>query len=139
MNGERRACPSGSGSGSGSANAAAIVLLALMLAGCGERREAPAGDALAGDPENGRLLLRQYGCGGCHRIDGVAGAIGRVGPPLDAFSKQVYVAGVLPNTRADLVRWIVDPQVIQPGSAMPDLGVSEQQARDMAAYLHALD
>ncbi len=119
--------------------AAATVMLAMALAACGESREAPVRSALAGNPQNGQLLLRQYGCGGCHQIDGVPGAAGRVGPPLNAFSKQVYVAGVLPNTRADLVRWILDPQVIQPGTAMPDMGVSEQQARDMAAYLHGLD
>lgn len=127
--------------------AAATVLAIALAAACGERRdkavpEAMAGEAMAGeagDPEKGRLLLRQYGCGTCHRIEGVAGAAGRVGPPLDAFSRQIYVAGVLPNTRDHLVRWIVDPQGVSPGSAMPDMGVSERQARDMAAYLHGLD
>lgn len=113
-----------------------VVVFAMALTACTDRRDEAAAKAMSGDADNGRLLLRQYGCGGCHHIEGVAGAAGRVGPPLDRFARQAYIAGVLPNTREQLVRWIVDPQGVQPGSAMPDMGVSERQARDMTAYLH---
>ena len=91
-----------------------------------------------GDPENGRLLLRQFGCGSCHRIPGVATAEGNVGPPLDAIARRVYLAGRLPNTPDNMVRWIRSPQSIDPRTAMPDLMVTEQHARDMTAYLYGL-
>lgn len=91
-----------------------------------------------GDAENGRLLLRQFGCGTCHRIPGVTAAEGNIGPPLDAIARRVYLAGILPNTPANMVRWIRSPQSIDPRTAMPDLKVTEAHAWDMTAYLYGL-
>lgn len=102
--------------------------------GCGE--EAPS--ALGGDPENGRLLLRQFGCGTCHEIPEVATARGKVGPPLGGVASRVYLAGVLPNTPGNMAAFIRDPQKFEPRTAMPDLGVSEAHARDMVAHLYTL-
>jgi cytochrome c len=125
------------------ASACACGVLALSLAlpialgGCGNAPQAS--QVPDGDAARGRLLLRQYGCGSCHRIPGVAAATGNVGPPLERWARRIYIAGVLPNTPDNLVRWIVDPQAVEPGTAMPDLQVSDAQARDMAAYLHGLD
>jgi len=92
-----------------------------------------------GDPEAGRLAMQQYLCVTCHAIPGVVGANRHVGPPLGGIARQRYIAGVLPNTPANMARWLRDPSAIDPDSAMPDLGVSEQDARDMAAFLHTLD
>jgi cytochrome c2 len=89
-----------------------------------------------GNAENGQLLLRQYGCGACHRIPGVAAADGSVGPPLAGIARRVYIAGVLPNTPQNMARWIQHPQRFEPRTAMPDLQVSPAQARDMVAYLY---
>ena len=86
----------------------------------------------------GKLLLRQFGCGSCHEIPGVAAARGKVGPPLAGVATRVYIAGVLPNTPENLVRWLRDPPAVSPQSAMPDLGVTERDARDIAAYLATL-
>lgn len=110
-----------------------LVVACLALVACAEARALAGGDA-----ENGRLLLRQFGCGTCHRIPGVAAATGTVGPPLEGIAKRVYLAGQLPNTPANMVRWIRAPQSIDPGTAMPDLAVTEAHARDMAAYLYRL-
>lgn len=110
------------------------ALAGLALAACGEAPRSPAG----GDAENGRLLLRQFGCGACHRIPGVAAARGNVGPPLDGIAHRVYLGGVLPNSPANMIRWIRDPQAFEPGTGMPDLQLSEDQARDMVAYLQEL-
>lgn len=71
-------------------------------------------------------------------IPGVTGAVGLVGPPLTAWAKRAYIAGNLANTPENLVRWIRQPQAVEPGTAMPDLGVEEGDARDMAAYLFSL-
>ncbi|MGH6612255.1 MAG: c-type cytochrome [Burkholderiaceae bacterium] len=111
------------------------LIAALLLAGCA-RSDKP---LIAGDPENGRLLLRQYGCGACHRIPGVATADGNVGPPLRYAGISVYIAGVLPNTPANMAYWIRSPQRVDPLTAMPDLKVSEAHAIDMTAYLYTLD
>jgi cytochrome c2 len=102
-----------------------------LLTACGEAPHSP-----EGNPENGRLLLRQYGCGSCHRIPGVADADGKVGPPLAGIARRVYLAGVLPNTPENMARWIQGPQQFEPRTAMPNLQVSQAQARDMVAYLY---
>ena len=106
-----------------------VLFLVLFAAGCGK------------DPsvENGRLLLRQYGCGGCHHIPGVAAARGNVAPPLERLAKRVYLAGTLPNTPENLAAWIRHPQKIDPRTAMPDMQVTEAHARDMVAYLRTLE
>ena len=99
--------------------------------------EAPA-DIPAGDADRGEELIRDYGCGSCHTVPGVAGADGTVGPPLNAFAERDYIAGNLRNTPANLILWIQNPQEIEPGTAMPDIGVTEEDARDIATYLHTL-
>ena len=110
-----------------------LLFLVLALAGCGEENH-----ALGGDPESGKLLLRQYGCGTCHEIPGVATAHGRVGPPLTRIAKRVYLAGSLPNSPENMSAWIRDPQEFDPRTAMPDMQVAPAHARDMVAYLYTL-
>ncbi|MGH7523695.1 MAG: c-type cytochrome [Gemmatimonadales bacterium] len=92
----------------------------------------------AGDPVRGRLALQRYSCGACHEITGVSNAHGRVGPVLARLRDQAIIAGYLPNTLDNLVRWIRDPQSVAPGNAMPNLGIDEPTARDMAAYLYTV-
>lgn len=105
-----------------------------LLAACGEPPLLP-----DGDPENGRLLLRQFGCGSCHEIPGVADARGNVGPSLDRIARRIYLAGRVPNHPDDMAQWIRAPQRFDPRTQMPDLQVSEAHARDMVAYLYTLD
>ena len=90
------------------------------------------------DPDRGRNALQQYACIACHRIPGMTGAEALVGPPLDGIAARGYLGGILPNTPENLVRWIRSPQSVSPLTAMPDLGVSERDARDMAAHLRTL-
>ncbi len=96
-----------------------------------KREEVPA----KADKERGKKAIEQYACVTCHEIPGVTGATVPVGPSLRKLASRTYVAGLLPNTSANLVRWIRAPQALKPGTAMPDLGVSERDARDMAAFL----
>lgn len=90
------------------------------------------------DPAFGRSRFVKYGCGGCHEINGVSKATGKVGPNLDNFGNRTVIAGVLPNTPENLTHWIRFPQEVKPGNAMPNLGVTEDDARAMAAYLYQL-
>jgi len=113
--------------------AAAIALLAIGAGASGASVAEPAGDV-----ERGRALMAQYQCGRCHAIPGVAGARGRLAVPLDAFGARSYIAGRIPNGRAALVRWIVDPAALVPGTLMPNLGVSATEAHDIATYLGGL-
>ena len=110
--------------------------LAFGLAAC-----APGPDfepiVAGGDAQRGRVALEHYECGVCHVIPGVRGARGQVGPSLEDYRLRVYVAGKYPNMPDMLVQWIRDAPALAPESAMPDVGVSEQEARDMAAYLYA--
>ncbi len=83
------------------------------------------------------MVTERYGCGACHQIGGIEQANGHVGPPLRHFKSNVpFIIGKLPNTAANVERWIQHPQAIAPGTIMPDLGVTPAQAREIAAYLY---
>lgn len=119
--------------------AGAVLLAGAALAACtGGRALSTPGPAIGGDPDRGAALIVAYGCGQCHTIPGIRAANGVVGPPLFFFSRRVYIAGELPNTPENLVRWVLDPPSVEPRTAMPALGLDEQQARDVAAYLYTL-
>jgi cytochrome c len=110
----------------------------LLLAACEDAAPPPHLHVAGGDPARGRAAMTELGCGACHRIPGVRNARAMVGPPLDDYAQRGYVAGKLPNRPANLVAWLRDPPAISPGTAMPYLGLTEAQARDMAAYLYTL-
>lgn len=105
-------------------------LAGLLLAGCGAR------DASV---ERGRHLLALYQCTSCHAIPGVAGRHGRLGPALHRYGQRSYIAGEIPNRPDTLARWIEEPASLVPATLMPDMGASSADARDMAAYLSALE
>lgn len=90
------------------------------------------------DAASGKLAIDVYGCGTCHRIPGIAGADGRVGPSLEGFGRQLYIAGAVPNDITNLVQWLRDPDSIEPGTIMPNFGLGEREASDIAAYLATL-
>ena len=118
-----------------SCRTAVLVALALCAAcGPGDRSVAVPGAS----PERGRTALAGTGCGSCHVIPGVRGAEGKVGPPLADIAERTMLAGRVPNTPAEMIAWIRDPQAIEPGTAMPNLHVDEREARDMTAYLYTL-
>ena len=121
-----------------------LLLCGVLLGGCFDGLGANVAMAATekaipgGDAQRGRQLIPQYGCGACHTIPGIDGAKGQVGPPLNGIADRAYLAGVLSNTPNNMVTWIMHPQQIPPGSAMLELGVSERDARDIAAYLYTL-
>jgi len=92
-----------------------------------------------GVPGRGHDLLERYGCGSCHTIPGVRGARGLAGPSLLRFGQRAYIAGQRRNTPQNLIPWLQHPQHIEPGTAMPEMGVTPADARDMAAYLYTLN
>ena len=127
-------------------HAAAIIVLVIagaVLAGAvtdaiDSRNDAwtHAAATSGGDPYRGEAMFIQYGCGSCHGLKHVRKAGGMVGPPLDGIAIRAMIAGKLPNQPDNMVRWIRDPQKVTPGTAMPDLHVSERDARDITAFLY---
>ena len=115
-----------------------IVLAVLSLSGCRGGSNESLDSAIGGDPDEGKRVIRQAGCASCHSVPGVRGARGRVGPPLDFFAERAFIAGQIPNTPENLMRWVMDPHSVEKGTAMPDVGLSEKQARDVVAYLYTL-
>ncbi len=94
--------------------------------------------AVAGNAARGKVALEQYACASCHVIPGVVAPPGRIGPTLAAMGDRSILAGMLANRPEEMIAWIRHPQTVNPGAAMPDMGVSEQDALDIAAYLEAL-
>lgn len=119
-----------------------FAALALCAAVTGCQRQSPYLEekrmVAGGEPKHGPAAMRAYGCGTCHTIPGVRGADALVGPPLTAFARRKYIAGRVPNEPDKLVEWILHPQGIKPGTAMPDMGVTGGDAKHMAAYLYTL-
>lgn len=120
--------------------AGTLLLAVVLAAGCGDSRyhDEAVAHMVGGNPHRGPQLIRSYGCGTCHTVAGVTGANGLVGPPLSGIAQRAYIAGVLPNAPENLVRWIENPKAVDSLTAMPVLGVSSADARDIAAYLYTL-
>lgn len=89
-----------------------------------------------GDPDRGEAAIGKYGCGACHQIPGIPGARGRVGPSLKGVAGRIMLAGEISNSPANMTLWVQHPQLVEPGTDMPELGMSDQEARDIAAYLY---
>jgi cytochrome c len=112
-----------------------LALIASALTACSQRDpQWP----VTGDPAAGRAAMERLQCGACHEIPGIGSARGRVGPPLDRYARRVYIAGKFPQDPAILARWIADAPALAPGTAMPAIPMSADEARNMAAYLHTL-
>jgi cytochrome c len=113
-------------------------LLCVLASACDDSAREEAARLTGGDPDRGVSAIGTYGCGSCHTIPGVRGATAMVGPPLTQIARRSYLAGQLPNTPANMVRWIQHPRQVEPGTAMPEMNVTEQDAKDIAAYLYGL-
>jgi cytochrome c len=111
---------------------------ALLLAACDRHSSSATALSLGGDPQRGKSSIERYGCAACHTIPGVRNAVGLVGPNLDQIAVRNYIGGVADNTPENMIYWIENPQALSPKSAMPNLYVTEADARDIASYLYTL-
>src|SRR5256714_1316578 len=122
-----------------------VVLLIAVVAALGfqnhSKRHYVRQEAMrltGGNPSRGKELVGYYGCNACHTITDVAGPRGKAGPPLDGVAERGFLAGELPNTSQNMQRWIREPHSVEPKTAMPDMGVTEQDAKDITAFLYTL-
>ena len=111
------------------------IIAALLLMGCGED---PAPTVAGGDAAEGRRIVAAQGCTACHVVPGSGAPQGHAGPSLQGFARRGYVAGVLPNTRDNLIRFLRDPAAIAPRTAMPAPALDDAQLRHVAAFLVTL-
>jgi putative membrane protein len=115
-----------------------LATLAGASAGCGNNYERVAREMTGGEPTRGPQAIRKYGCDTCHVIPGVLTADATVGPPLTQIARRAYLAGRIDNTPENLIKWIRHPHSIDDKTLMPEMGVSVQDGRDIAAYLYTL-
>jgi mono/diheme cytochrome c family protein len=115
----------------------AFLWLALAGSGC-ENESSTELRVVGGDPQAGRRIILDVGCGACHHIPGIAGALGIVGPSLNQFGRHALIAGVIPNRPTELVLWVREAPALVPDTAMPSMPITESQARDVAAFLYTL-
>ena len=119
------------------AGALTLVLAAAFVA-CSRQSSEEAERWTGGEPSRGRVAVRRFGCSSCHTIPGVPGADGLVGPPLTHVASRSYIAGKLTNTPDNMERFIARPHSADPSIAMPEMGIPQQDVRDIAAYLYTL-
>jgi cytochrome c1 len=128
----------------GATDIAARRLLPLLLVGaalssaCESSATRHAERLTGGSVARGPAAIARYGCAACHTIPRIEGPAATVGPPLERIGSRDYLGGRLPNTPGNLLKWIQHPQTIDPNNAMPDLGVTDQDAKDIAAFLYTL-
>jgi cytochrome c2 len=115
-----------------------VAVIAVCTAGCRPSLFKEAANLTGGDPVRGRTALGRYGCTNCHTVSGLNGAIGRTGPALDGVASRNQLAGGLKNTPENMIRWIRDPRSIDRYTSMPNLSLSPEEARDIAAFLYTL-
>ncbi|MGI8554201.1 MAG: c-type cytochrome [Dehalococcoidia bacterium] len=117
----------------------ATLAALILVSACGTSvGGVPSPQVAGGDAADGKGDMQRYGCGSCHVIPGVPNAKGYAGPPLNAWARRGTIAGLLSNQPDNLEHWLQDPQSVVPGNVMPNMGVTEQDAKDMAAYLYTL-
>jgi len=118
------------------ATTGALLVLAALASGCA--KEEPVSRVAGGDPERGRLLVQQYQCAACHFIPEVQGPNGDAGPSLESMGRLSYIAGSIPNQPENMIRFLQNPPAVKPGTLMPALGITDDEARHMAAFMYSL-
>ena len=93
---------------------------------------------MGGNAQNGRQLFTAKGCTGCHQIPGVPAKPSLTGPLLNNMALRPTIAGEqIQNTPENMAKWIQNPPALKPGTAMPALGLTDQEAQDLAAFVYA--
>ncbi len=115
-----------------------VLASTLVLTGCIDKADLPR-PIVQGDAAQGLAIIEEVGCASCHKIPGVAWPEGRTAGDLSGFGARPMIAGRLPNQPDVLVRWLIDPPSLDPGTGMPPMPLNQAQARDVAAYLYELD
>jgi cytochrome c2 len=115
-----------------------LLPFTLLLAAACTRTETIKTPAAIGDANRGKEVIARFACQTCHIIPGVPGSGGMLGPSLEHYGSHATIAAKIQLTPENLARYIEDPLALDPQSRMPPLGLTQQEARDTAAYLLTL-
>jgi cytochrome c2 len=114
-----------------------IPFVVILVLGCNSpETKVEAKMATGGDPSRGKQAIDKYGCNACHVIPGIPGPKGMVGPTLEHFASRATIAGKFANNPQTLIKWLQNPQAFDPNTGMPNMGITEADSRDIAAYLY---
>lgn len=121
----------------------AVLILAVLAAfACKDKETEQYQNMTAtggGSVDRGRKLIEEkYGCTACHSIPEIKGPKGMVGPPLEHIASRQFIAGKVQNTPQNMMQWLQNPQSVDPQNAMPNLGITPADARDITAFLMSL-
>lgn len=108
------------------------------LSPAGVAEETPKETPITVDAEGGRALFTSMACTGCHTIQGIPEAQGKVGPELTHQASNSLIVDVLPNTEENLKKFLKDPAVVKPGTLMPDQGLTDSELDALVAFLRTL-
>lgn len=112
--------------------------LAVLALGWGSALNPPTARPTETSAQLGYQLFLTGSCASCHTVRGTP-ARGQVGPDLTHLASRLSLAaGTLPNTPANLARWLKNPQAVKPGCLMPNLYLTDQQVRSLVAFLERL-
>lgn len=103
--------------------------------GAATQQAAPAAPDTTTPAGKGAKLFATRGCIGCHTLDATTKAT-MIGPNLANVGGRRYIgAGTLLNNDENLARWVFNPQLIKHGVLMQPMGLTMDEARQVAAYL----
>jgi cytochrome c2 len=99
------------------------------------------GPPSAAEAAQGRALVASgaYGCAACHSVPRVRSPRAIVGPDLTGFARRAFIAGQLPNTSDVLIEFLKNPPAFVPATGMPNVGLSLEDARRIAAFLYTME
>lgn len=96
------------------------------------------GPGTTGNAANGRQLFSTKGCTGCHQISSVPAKPALTGPLLNNIALRPTIAGEqIQNTPENMAKWIQNPPALKPGTLMPKLEMTDQEAQDLAAFVYS--
>lgn len=117
------------------------LALVLIISGCGlltSSQDARV-EETGGNIARGEDLMRTHGCVACHSVPGMGSVNSGYGPDLDGFADRRLIGGTAENEPETLIEFLMAPQSVVPGTGMPTLGLTEDEARDIASWLYTLD
>ncbi len=113
-----------------------MVVMTLALAACSGAAETQTRTVPSGDPDRGLQIMSEAGCGACHEVPGLDWPRGQVGPPLSGMGGRALIGSGRPNRPENLIPYLINAPAVDPGSAMPPMPITEEEARDVAAWLY---
>jgi len=116
----------------------AVLAAAALLSACKPPPE-PRYQPDKAVSQQGLAAIERAGCGACHEIPGIDWPRGRLGPSLRGYTDIGLIAGAVPNTAEYLAAFVRNAPGVKPGSTMPPIPLTEEEARAIAAYLHGLN